>query len=181
MKHTVHAVLAMATVALATLIVSSVIQYKMDSIDKVKQSHAGITMAELDRQLKCMADNIYWEAASEPVEGKIAVAQVVMNRVAHPDFPKTVCGVVQQKSIIANRLVCQFSWLCENTYKTRPKYAPLYNESMEVAKKVYLEKFRLPSLRGALYYHADYVSPQWQFHKVAKIGRHIFYEPKGRA
>jgi spore germination cell wall hydrolase CwlJ-like protein len=138
-------------------------------------------MAEVNHQLKCMADNIYWEAAGEPIEGKIAVAQVVMNRVAHPDFPKTVCGVVQQKSVIASRIVCQFSWLCENTHRSKPKYGPLYAESMEVAKKVYLEQFRLPSLSRALYYHADYVNPNWNKKPIAKIGRHIFYGPKDKA
>ena len=73
------------------------------------------------------------------------------------------------------KIVCQFSWYCENTHKTRPVHKELWQESEEVAKKVLLENFRLPSLKEAYYYHADYVNPGWNKPKITKIGRHIFY------
>jgi hypothetical protein len=133
------------------------------------------TAAEQTRQLECLTRNIYWEAASEPFEGKVAVAQVTLNRMESGKFPDSVCGVVHQKNVFYERVVCQFSWYCENNHKVKPVHKPLWRESEEVAKKVLLEGFRLPSLHNALYYHADYVNPGWKHPKIEKIGRHIFY------
>jgi len=135
-----------------------------------------VTVRDRERQLKCMADNIYYEAAMEPAEGKIAVGQVVMNRVDHPAFPKDPCQVIYQRNLVYQTTVCQFTWLCDGSVGRRPVHPRLYEESMEAAKKVLLEGFRLPSLQGALFYHADYVNPRWGKVQVAKIGRHIFYK-----
>ena len=134
-----------------------------------------VTAAEQTRQLECLTRNIYWEAASEPFEGKVAVAQVTLNRMQSGKFPDSVCGVVYQKNVFYEKVVCQFSWYCEGNHKMKPVHKPLWRESEEVAKKVLLEGFRLPSLKNALYYHADYVSPGWQLPKIEQIGRHIFY------
>jgi spore germination cell wall hydrolase CwlJ-like protein len=140
-----------------------------------------VSAEDRTRQLKCMTQNIYWEAANEPFEGKVAVAQVTMNRVADGRFAKDVCGVVYQKNVFYDRVVCQFSWYCEGTHRVRPVHPALWQESEEVAKKVLLEGFRLPSMKEALYYHADYVNPQWGKPRIDKIGRHIFYrEREGR-
>lgn len=127
------------------------------------------------KQLDCLTRNIYWEAASEPFEGKVGVAQVTMNRMESGKFADSVCGVVYQKNIVYQKVICQFSWYCENTHTTRPIQKELWKESELVAKKVLLENFRLPSLSKALYYHADYVSPNWNKPKIDQIGRHIFY------
>jgi spore germination cell wall hydrolase CwlJ-like protein len=135
-----------------------------------------ITAAERTKQLDCLTRNIYWEAASEPFEGKVAVAQVTMNRVAAGNFGNGVCGVVFQKNVFYEKVVCQFSWACESTHKFKPIHPKLYAESEEVAKKVLLENFRLPGLTSAIYYHADYVNPGWRKEKIIKIGRHIFYK-----
>ena len=134
-----------------------------------------VSTAERTKQLDCMTKNIYYEAASEPFEGKVAVAQVTMNRVESGRFGKDVCGVVYQKNIVMEKLVCQFSWTCNGINTVKPVYGALYKESEEVAKKVLLENFRLPSMNTAMYYHADYVNPKWGKPQVAKIGRHIFY------
>lgn len=142
----------------------------------IEEMPAGYVSAqEKIRQLDCLTRNIYWEAASEPFEGKVAVAQVTMNRLESGRFADSVCGVVYQKNIIYEKVICQFSWACETTHKVKPVYAPLWKESELVAKKVLLENFRLPGLKEALYYHADYVSPGWKKPKIDKIGRHIFY------
>lgn len=143
--------------------------------DRAKFAH--LPVREQQRQLRCMADNIYWEAATEPAEGKIAVAQIVMNRVAHPAFPADACRVIYQKSVIYDRVVCQFSWFCDRTIAVRKKHPALYQESYDAAVMVMLEGVRLPSLKNALYYHADYVDPRWGRPRVAKIGHHIFYNP----
>ena len=136
------------------------------------------SIKSMERQLACMTKNIYWEAASEPAEGKIAVAQVVMNRVDSPDFPNTVCEVVYQRDVIYTRVVCQFSWYCMPGFTDRRINQAAWQESEAAAKKVMLEGFRLPSLDTALYYHADYVNPQWRLDRITQIGRHIFYQPR---
>lgn len=137
-----------------------------------------VSAEDRTRQLECLANNIYWEAASEPFEGKVAVAQVTMNRVESGKFADNVCGVVYQKNIIYEKVVCQFSWYCEGTHKVKPVHPPLWRESQEVAKKVLLEGFRLPSLKDALYFHAAYVNPSWGRPMLQKIGQHIFYGEK---
>ena len=137
-------------------------------------------VSDIDRELRCMTRNIYYEAAREPAEGKIAVAQVVMNRVAHPEFPATPCEVIHQKTSHARGVTCQFTWLCDGSVERNRIRDDLWQESELAAKKVLLEGFRLPSLEGALFYHADYVSPNWRKVRVATIGRHIFYEPRPR-
>jgi len=127
------------------------------------------------KQLDCLTRNIYWEAASEPFEGKVGVAQVTMNRLESGKFADSVCGVVHQKNVVYQKVICQFSWYCESTHATRPVQKELWKESELVAKKVLLENFRLPSLSKALYYHADYVRPNWNKPRIDQIGRHIFY------
>ncbi len=145
---------------------------------KSKEANAKyITMAERDKHLQCLAKNIYFEAAREPFEGKVAVAQVTINRSNSGKFPEDICDVVFQKTKFTDRVVCQFTWYCERGPKIPNKDAH-YEESLEVAKKVLLENFRLPSLTHAMYYHADYVNPNWKLPRITKIGRHIFYGEK---
>jgi len=134
-----------------------------------------VSAAQRTKELECLTRNIYWEAASEPFEGKVGVAQVTLNRMESGKFPDSVCGVVYQKNVFYEKVVCQFSWYCEGNHTTRAINKPLWNESEIVAKKVLLEGFRLPGLEDALYYHADYVSPGWKLPRIEKIGRHIFY------
>jgi spore germination cell wall hydrolase CwlJ-like protein len=134
-----------------------------------------VSAAQRTKELECLTRNIYWEAASEPFEGKVGVAQVTMNRVQSGKFANSVCGVVYQKNVFYEKVVCQFSWYCEGNHKMKAVHGPLWIESEAVAKKVLLEGFRLPSLEAALFYHADYVSPGWKLPKIEKIGRHIFY------
>jgi len=163
---------------LATLALTTVTKNKFQALEAEKaemQKVRVVTSADRDRQLRCLTQNIYWEAASEPFEGKVAVAQVTLNRAANGNFPGDICAVVYQKNVIYSKVVCQFSWYCDGTHRVKPIYQPLYRESEEVAKKVLLEGFRLPSLKNAMYYHADYVKPGWGKKPIAKIGRHIFY------
>jgi spore germination cell wall hydrolase CwlJ-like protein len=136
-----------------------------------------ITAKERERQLDCLALNIYREAGNEPFEGKVGVAQVTLNRTEHMQFPNDVCAVVYQKNKVVTKVICQFSWYCDSTHRNRPIHKEIYQESYVVAQKVLLEGFRLPSLEHALYYHADYVSPNWKLERITKIGRHIFYKP----
>ena len=159
------------------LAVVAVCDARLESLRSVRAGmpEGYVTAAEQTRQLECLTRNIYWEAASEPFEGKVAVAQVTLNRMQSGKFPDSVCGVVYQKNVFYEKVVCQFSWYCEGNHKMKPIHKPLWRESEEVAKKVLLEGFRLPGLKHALYYHADYVNPGWQLPKIDQIGRHIFY------
>jgi spore germination cell wall hydrolase CwlJ-like protein len=127
------------------------------------------------RQLECLTRNIYYEAATEPFEGKLAVAQVTVNRARSDTFPNDICQVVYQKTYKNNKKpVCQFSWYCKQT--NMPIYYDNYLESEKAARKILMEGFMLEKVKGALYYHADYVHPNWNKQRVAKIGRHIFYK-----
>jgi len=160
-----------------TLLVT-VTNHKFDQLRSTmnEQGASVITAAERTKQLDCLTKNIYWEAAGEPFEGKVAVAQVTMNRVQSGQFGTGVCGVVYQKNIIYEKVICQFSWACESSNKTKPIYVKQYAESEEVAKKVLLENFRLSSLNQAMYYHAAYINPGWRKEKISQIGQHIFYK-----
>lgn len=169
--------IVLGLVLVATMLVT-ITQNKFNALraNLESQDVSVITTAERTKQLECLSRNIYWEAASESFEGKVAVAQVTMNRVESGKFGTGVCGVVYQKNIIYEKVICQFSWACEHGAKIKPVHPRLYTESEEVAKKVLLENFRLPSLSNAMYYHADYVNPGWKKPKITQIGHHIFYK-----
>lgn len=180
MKHYIRALTAIMAAVVPIAAVLAVLDIKKSQLE-YDAAPAGFTrISDLDRELLCMTRNIYYEAAREPAEGKIAVAQVVMNRVAHPEFPDTPCEVIHQKTSHSKGVVCQFTWLCDGSVERNRIREDLWLESELAAKKVLLEGFRLPSLEGALFYHADYVSPNWRKVRVATIGRHIFYEPRPR-
>lgn len=151
-------------------------EYKMEKLRAVEAMNpTKITAGVREKQLDCLAQNIYHEAGHEPFEGKAAVAQVTLNRAESGKFPSDICKVVYQKNIVYDKVLCQFSWYCEGKAGVKPKHTVAYEQSMEAAKKVLLEGFRLPSLENAMYYHADYVNPKWNKERVAKIGAHIFY------
>ena len=162
------------------MLVQSITQTKMAKLreGQMLSSPDIVSIKTRERQLECLAMNIYREAGHENFEGKVAVAQVTMNRASHPSFPKDVCAVVFQKSVIMDRVICQFSWYCDTAHKARPVNPKAYDESMAVAKKVLLEGFRLDVMKEALYYHANYVNPQWNLEKIGTIGNHIFYRGK---
>ena len=152
------------------------VNYKLTNLKEARITVSPITAQIRQTQLDCLARNIYHEAGHESFEGKVAVAQVTLNRVASGSFPSDVCQVVYQKNIVYEKVLCQFSWYCDKASLKKPLNGPAYYESMEVAKKVLLEGFRLSSVKEALYYHADYVNPKWGKQPIAKIGRHIFYK-----
>jgi spore germination cell wall hydrolase CwlJ-like protein len=164
------------------LLIQSVTQAKMNRLKEGQflNSPDVVSIKTRERQLDCMAMNIYREAGHEPFEGKVAVAQVTMNRVKDGRFGDDVCGVIYKKNVVMEKVVCQFSWACDSAAKTAPINNSAYNESYEVAKKVILEGFKLGVLKDALYYHANYVNPQWQLDKIGQIGNHIFYKQKER-
>ena len=133
------------------------------------------------QELECMSMNIYFEAAMESTAGKLAVAQVTMNRVRSSWYPNTVCSVVKQgrhyESGFPVRDRCQFSWYCDGKHDT-PSMGKMWGESQKVAIYV-LENAKLLDITdGATHYHADYIdSPRWASlrDKTMQIDTHIFY------
>ena len=130
-----------------------------------------------DEALTCLTQAIYYEAATEPADGMRAVAQVVLNRVRHPAYPSSVCGVVYEGW---NQPVCQFSFVCDGSLRRAPM-ASFWKRSREIARAA-LAGHVEASVGTATHYHADYVLPRWAYTlgKVQKIGRHLFYRFPGR-
>ena len=122
-----------------------------------------------DKDVQCLAKNIYYEAGSEPRDGKIAVAQVTLNRVRSGKFADTICGVVYQKS--------QFSWVREVRRKLNINDSR-WAESLEVALSVLNGDEALASMENALYFHNTSVRPAWGKPRVGRIGNHIFYRDR---
>ena len=125
---------------------------------------------------QCMTQAIYYEAGNEPDAGKRAVAQVILNRVASPAFPKSVCAVVQQG---ASRPGCQFTFMCDGSL-SRPPAVAGWTRAHEIAEDA-LKGYIDTTVGAATHYHADYVFPTWAptMVKLAKVGRHIFYRWPG--
>lgn len=141
-----------------------------------RQAGGGIDKA---RALQCLALAVYYEAASESYSGQQAVAQVVLNRVAHPAYPASVCGVVFQGS--ERRTGCQFTFTCDGSLARNPS-----RRGWALAQSV-----ALAALAGEVYepiglathYHTNYVNPYWaaSLDYLGTIGAHRFYRWKGRA
>jgi spore germination cell wall hydrolase CwlJ-like protein len=176
MKNSLRGINLLVGLVTVVLLTNFVILKKVDDLQKREIDPDYMTATEVEKSLDCLAMNVYREAGHEPFEGKVAVAQVTLNRVNSNKFPRDVCAVVYQKSRFTERVICQFSWYCDSKHRNRPVDDEAYEESYRVAKMVFLEDFRLESIRNALYYHADYVDPNWKLKRITKIGTHIFYE-----
>ncbi|WP_333586244.1 cell wall hydrolase, partial [Phenylobacterium sp.] len=126
---------------------------------------------------RCLTQAIYYEAAREPLEGQRAVAQVILNRVRHPAYPDSVCGVVFQGS--ARRTGCQFSFTCDGSLAFAPD-ARYWARAEAVAREA-LDGFVETGVGPATHYHADYVAPYWAptLVKMTQVGAHIFYRWTG--
>ena len=129
------------------------------------------------RALECLTSAIYYEAGQESLAGQQGVAQVILNRVRHPAFPASVCGVVYQGS--TRTTGCQFTFTCDGSLARAPEPAS-WNRAREVAKAA-LAGFVQPAVGNATHYHANYVAPYWAptLAKTAAIGAHIFYRWSG--
>ncbi|WP_447726501.1 cell wall hydrolase [Sphingomonas koreensis] len=128
------------------------------------------------RALECLTTAIYYEAANEPDDGQRAVAQVILNRVRHPTFPATVCGVIYQGSEKAG---CQFSYACDGAMARRPARAAWLRASRVAASALAGEVFA--SVGMATHYHTYAVTPSWNRSLVMTgvFGAHFFHRWKG--
>jgi len=132
-------------------------------------------------EVECLALNIYHEARNQPTAGKLAVAQVTLNRVKHDRFPNTICGVVYQGYYFNNAPIknkCQFSWWCDGK-SDKPKEIQSWNYALMLARHMHEGIFdNIDVVKDATHYHAVYVKPYWtkEKKKVKVIADHIFYK-----
>jgi hypothetical protein len=129
------------------------------------------------RALHCLTQAVYYEAAREGEKGQAAVAQVVLNRVRHPAYPKSICGVVYQGA--ARSTGCQFTFTCDGSLRWAPE-ASYWKQAKAVAERAlagYVDK----QVGSATHYHAQYVAPYWAptLVKMTQVGQHIFYRWTG--
>jgi hypothetical protein len=135
--------------------------------------------ADVARAQQCLTMAIYYEAASESDAGQRAVAQVVLNRVAHPSYPATVCGVVFQGS--ERRTGCQFTFTCDGSLARKPSRV-FWDRASSVARQALAGAVYAP-VGLATHYHTVAIHPYWadSLHAVTTIGAHIFYRWRGAA
>ena len=131
--------------------------------------------------LICLALNVYYEARNQPLQGQMAVAEVVMNRVVSNKFPDTVCEVIEEgptyswKPDFPVKNQCQFSWYCDGK-SDMPIEADAWETALIVAKDILANRPMV--LKGATHYHAVNVNPNWSKTKtfVKRVGDHLFYK-----
>lgn len=143
---------------------SDVQEIKQAVLDR-REIHINYT----EKDVECLARNIYWEAGVEPMVGKIAVGTITLNRVRTKYWGKHVCDVVYSKE--------QFSWTKERRRAWVTLKGKAWADSKAAAEAVLKQGIVVKQLNKALFYHADYVEPKWRDnrHQVLKVGRHIFY------
>jgi spore germination cell wall hydrolase CwlJ-like protein len=134
------------------------------------------TKEVMAKDVECLANNIYYEAGRESFEGKLAVAQVTINRTKSHKYPSTICGVVYQKDRINGKILCQFSWVCEKVHTNKNQY--LWEEARYIARKALTEPIAHAKIaaHNVMYFHGAYINPGWKKSGVVmRIGNHIFY------
>ena len=162
--------------AVAVVTVLGVQQYQLNQITavvteiqtdlKFVTQSTGPLVSYSEKDEACLARNIYYEAGVESEKGKYAVAQTTLNRLKTKRWGETICKVVYSKA--------QFSWTLKR--KLQKPSGKAWEDSQWVARRV-LRGDQVPSLNGALFYHADYVKPKWRdpIAKIQQVGAHIFY------
>lgn len=153
------------------------IQFVSPEPERIELVHYNIVEKNVKKvdahSLKCLADNIYYEASSQSAIGKIAIGRVVMNRLSDKRFPSSVCGVIYQK---ANE-TCQFSWTCQEQESRTPINSSIYKESKEIAYKLLAFDMFADSFKHIKFYHNATVDPGWakKSKVVLKLEDHTFY------
>ena len=126
-----------------------------------------------NKQISCLAEALYFEARGEPIQGQLAVGEVILNRVEDTRYPSSICKVINQGT--GRRFACQFTYTCDGKLETVHERKP-YEMALKIAK-ILMTTHDGKLTRGSTHYHSNYVNPKWskKFDRVAKFGRHIFY------
>lgn len=119
-----------------------------------------------DEELNCLAAGVYYESKGEPLEGQLAVAEVILNRTTSGRFPRSVCGVLKQRG--------QFSFVRGGSIPQPPASAKAWRTALAVAKVARGDKWD-SKMSNALYFHARYVTPGWRRPRLGSVGNHVFY------
>ena len=183
-----------------TTVMVTVVYYEYSLNDKVNNIHETVvetneivediqrtihnTPYSLENDYHCLASNIYWESRNQSLGGKLAVGQVVLNRVDNKRFPDTICEVVKQTKFYPSGKInlhdCQFSWYCDGKSDVPlENELDIYEESFILATKL-LEKRPIDFTEGSTHYHNDKVYPYWadSLERTTRIDNHIFYRRK---
>lgn len=161
----------------AVVAAQNLIQFIKPEPERIELVHYDIVEKNVKKvdahSLKCLADNIYYEASGQSSIGKIAIGRVVMNRLSDKRFPSSVCGVIYQK---ANE-TCQFSWTCQEQELRTPVNSSVYKESKEIAYKLLAFDMFADSFKHIKFYHNATVDPGWakKSKAVLKLEDHTFY------
>lgn len=174
--------MASAVFGVALYVISSVA-----TEDTINVEYDDWSIDASEKELYCLAQNVYFEARSEPMAGQYAVADVVLNRVRDRRWPDTICGVIKQGPVsqwhlentgktVPLRNMCQFSWYC-NGKSDDPRDAKAWKNAQFVALQIVQGGSFRGITEGSTHYHAVYADPFWNEHyrRIAKIGTHIFY------
>jgi len=166
---------ALLLLAMATATLRTTISFAADIPADLHIDLSSIAVSK--DELLCLALNDYWEARSEDIGGRIAVARVVLNRAMDPRFPSNICDVVKQTKMQGGSARCQFSWYCD--HKSEPVAdSKEWRDSLKIAAAVLQKDCAIPDpTGGALWYHADTMRPNWAlgFESTTIIGSHVFY------
>jgi len=161
--------------------------YNMSPLQITTNGKTTVVPMVNSEELECMSKNIYFEAAMESTAGKLAVAQVTMNRVRSHHYPNTVCKVITQGKHYSSGFPvkdrCQFSWYCDGKLDDPPTTGSMWRASQEIAKYVLTTPDLKDITDGATHYHADYISsPRWANprRRTVEIDTHIFYNKSKR-
>ncbi len=167
---------AVAATGVAAEQINAALPFSAAPVQAARPFDAPSGGTDYDRALTCLTQAVYYEAGFEPIEGRRAVAQVILNRIRHPAFPKSVCGVIYQRNATP---VCQFSFVCDGALGRSAAAGP-WAEARRVAQAA-LAGYVEASVGQATHYHANYVSPRWAplLAKITNIGAHIFYRWPG--
>lgn len=164
--------LALTRRIIASLAVIGLIMTPVNAEEGVAKPGIQQTSPKLNKyqetQVKCLTENMYFEAGNQGNKGMIAVTNVVINRTKDDRFPDTPCKVIHQKK----RGKCQFSWVCMKKKKIQD--AETIDRARRLAEMAVTGHLN-DLTKGAKFYHATYVHPRWKFTRVARIGAHIFY------
>ena len=157
-----------ASVMINTIVATSVMAIGVDAAEKVEQ----------EKQLECLALNVYYETHARSLADAMAVTDVVLNRVETTRYPNTPCEVVHQGYKKGNRY-CQFSWCCDGKSDV-PHDDEAWEKSRKFARDMYIHGEFRGITEGATHYHATYSKPFWskKLNRIARIGAHIFYWEK---
>ncbi|MEJ6395292.1 cell wall hydrolase [Gymnodinialimonas sp. 2305UL16-5] len=144
--------------------------------DSRVMDHAALTAmgpSDGDAQWYCLTEALYFEARGEPVEGQYAVAEVILNRVDHPNYPNSICSVVNQGT--GRQYACQFTYTCDSASEEINDRAAWYR--LGHIARIMMEGGNRDLTLGATHYHADWVNPNWArlYPRTAEFGIHRFY------